>query len=53
MEFKEGDLPEGPPASLKLPRDEVVRMVSGAGFALSSESATLLPYQYVLTFKKR
>jgi ubiquinone/menaquinone biosynthesis C-methylase UbiE len=53
VEFKEGDLPEGPPASLKLPRAEVVRLVSAAGFSRSSENATLLPYQYVLTFRKR
>jgi ubiquinone/menaquinone biosynthesis C-methylase UbiE len=53
VEFKEGDLPEGPPASLKLPRAEVTRLVSAAGFSLSSENVTLLPYQYVLTFRKR
>jgi ubiquinone/menaquinone biosynthesis C-methylase UbiE len=52
VEFKQGDLPEGPPASRKLARDEVVRLVSASGFSLASENETLLPYQYVLTFQK-
>jgi ubiquinone/menaquinone biosynthesis C-methylase UbiE len=53
VEFKEGDLPEGPPASMKLPRDEVAKLVSAAGFSAAGENTTLLPYQYVLTFQKR
>jgi ubiquinone/menaquinone biosynthesis C-methylase UbiE len=53
VEFKEGDLPEGPPASMKLPHDEVVRLMSTAGFSLSAENTALLPYQFVLTFEKR
>jgi ubiquinone/menaquinone biosynthesis C-methylase UbiE len=42
VEFKQGDLPEGPPANLKLPHDEVVRLVSGAGFSLANENKTRL-----------
>ncbi len=53
VEFKEGDLPEGPPASLKLARADVVQAVSTAGFALTADNDALLPYQYVLTFERR
>jgi ubiquinone/menaquinone biosynthesis C-methylase UbiE len=52
VEFKEGNLPEGPPESVKLPRAELVKLVTGAGFALEREDAELLPYQTFLVFRK-
>ena len=52
IEFKEGDLPEGPPESTKIPRDDLVKLVTGAGLVLTTEHAKLLPYQTFLVFKK-
>ena len=52
VEFKEGDLPEGPPAALKIPRDEMVSLVQGSGFVLAGEEKDLLPYQSLLVFRK-
>ena len=52
IEFKEGDLPEGPPESVKIPRDRLVELVTGAGLVLASERADLLPYQTFLVFQK-
>lgn len=52
IEFKEGDLPQGPPENLKLPRSELLALVREAGFQLSAEIDDLLPYQYFLFFLK-
>jgi 2-polyprenyl-3-methyl-5-hydroxy-6-metoxy-1,4-benzoquinol methylase len=52
VEFKEGELPEGPPASVKIPRAELLKKVTGAGFRLVAERADLLPYQTFLTFER-
>lgn len=52
VEFKEGDLPQGPPAAMKLRLDEVVQLANTAGFANIASDTSLLPYQYVLTFRK-
>lgn len=52
IEFKEGDLPEGPPESAKIPREELVKLVTNAGLVLTSERANLLPYQTFLVFRK-
>ena len=46
------DSPVGPPASMKLTRDEVIAEVQAAGFALSKEH-TFLPHQYFLEFVPR
>lgn len=51
MEVKEGKLPEGPPESVKLPRAELVKLVTGAGLTLESEQPELLPYQTFLVFR--
>lgn len=53
LEFKEGELPEGPPASMKLPGRAVVGLLTGAGFDLVSEKPELLPYQTFLEFRRR
>jgi SAM-dependent methyltransferase len=52
VEFKEGDLPEGPPASLKIPLDQLLGLVRGSGFAFIREEKDLLPYQTFLVFRK-
>ena len=43
------DAPMGPPASMKLTREEVVAELESAGFALRQEH-TFLPHQYFLVF---
>ncbi len=50
IEFKEGELPEGPPAEVKIPRAELIRLAEGAGFTFEAEETELLPYQVFLTF---
>lgn len=52
VEFKEGDLPEGPPASVKLTRAEVLALASHAGLTLREDRTDLLPYQTFLVFGK-
>jgi ubiquinone/menaquinone biosynthesis C-methylase UbiE len=52
IEFREGDLPEGPPEAVKIPRTEIVKLVTAAGLALDSEKPDLLPYQTFLVFRK-
>jgi hypothetical protein len=52
IEFKEGKLPEGPPESAKIPRKQLVELVTQAGLALEAEKADLLPYQVFLVFRK-
>jgi 2-polyprenyl-3-methyl-5-hydroxy-6-metoxy-1,4-benzoquinol methylase len=52
VEFKEGKLPEGPPEGMKIPRAQLVALVTGAGLVLDSEKPELLPYQTFLVFRK-
>jgi len=52
IEFKEGDLPEGPPESVKLRKADLMALMAGAGFKFIDEKEDLLPYQYMLTFRK-
>jgi ubiquinone/menaquinone biosynthesis C-methylase UbiE len=52
VEFKEGKLPEGPPEAVKIPRKQLIELVSQAGLALEAEQADLLPYQVFLVFRK-
>jgi ubiquinone/menaquinone biosynthesis C-methylase UbiE len=52
VEFKEGKLPEGPPEAVKIPRKQLIELVSWAGLPLESEKADLLPYQVFLVFRK-
>jgi len=51
IEFKEGALPEGPPEAMKISRQALVDLASGAGLRLDVEHADLLPYQTFLVFK--
>ena len=52
IEFKEGKLPQGPPEHGKIPRAELVRLVTAAGLVLDGEKPGLLPYQHLLTFRR-
>jgi SAM-dependent methyltransferase len=52
VEFREGALPQGPPESVKIPKTEIIALVTGAGFTLESERADLLPYQHFLVFRR-
>jgi SAM-dependent methyltransferase len=52
IEFKEGNLPEGPPESVKITRAQMVELAVKAGLSLDSERADLLPYQTFLVFRK-
>ncbi|HKQ61904.1 MAG TPA: methyltransferase domain-containing protein [Candidatus Polarisedimenticolaceae bacterium] len=49
VDWREGEMPLGPPVARKLGRDKVVAEFTRAGWKLSSESMALL-YQYVLVF---
>jgi ubiquinone/menaquinone biosynthesis C-methylase UbiE len=52
IEFKEGDLPAGPPSSLKIPKSEMVSLLDGVGLKLAEEKTGVLPYQYFLVFAR-
>ena len=49
VDFQKRDLPVGPPASMKIAREDLVRQMEAAGFSLINEH-TFLPYQYFLVF---
>jgi hypothetical protein len=51
IEFKSGDLPQGPPEK-KIPKAEIVRLSKEAGFSLKEEQPDLLPYQEFLVFER-
>ncbi|MHB8971268.1 MAG: class I SAM-dependent methyltransferase [Pirellulaceae bacterium] len=53
IDFKEGDLPEGPPEKIKVPKAEVIRLCKEAGFTLKEDRSDLLPYQEFLVFERR
>ena len=52
VEFKEGDLPQGPPEAMKIPKESMIKLVSNAGFVLAGDRSELLPYQSFLVFSK-
>jgi len=52
IEFKEGDLPEGPPASVKIPKKKLIDMIIESNFKLDTEKSDFLPYQTFLIFIK-
>ena len=53
IEFREGDLPEGPPAAVKIPKNRLVAMITANKFSLEAEKSEILPYQIFLIFAKR
>lgn len=52
IDWREGDLPLGPPPDHKLPRAQVVEEMNAAGYRLADEP-DFLPYQYFLIFAPR
>ncbi len=52
IEFKSGDLPEGPPEQVKIPKAELIDLLKSAGFTFKEDKAELLPYQEFLVFVK-
>jgi len=53
IEFKEGKLPEGPPEDIKIPLEKMISITTDAGFVNLKQNDVLLPYQYLLEFKKQ
>jgi len=49
IDFHKRDLPVGPPVSMKIAREDLVKQMEEAGFRLVREH-TFLPYQYFLVF---
>jgi hypothetical protein len=52
IDFKEGDLPEGPPEAVKVPKAKILGLCDEAGFRLETDLADLLPYQELLIFRR-
>lgn len=52
IDFKEGDLPEGPPEKIKVPKAQVIRLAKEAGFTLKEDRSDLLAYQEFLVFER-
>ena len=53
IEFKSGNLSEGPPEHVKIPKAELIDLLQGAGFTFKESKAKLLPYQEFLVFVNR
>ncbi|HXB54524.1 MAG TPA: methyltransferase domain-containing protein [Vicinamibacteria bacterium] len=49
IDFHKRELPLGPPLSIKIAREDLIRQMEAAGFQLLREH-TFLPYQYFLVF---
>lgn len=49
IDFQKRELPLGPPLSMKIAREDLIRQMEAAGFQLLREH-TFLPYQYFLVF---
>jgi ubiquinone/menaquinone biosynthesis C-methylase UbiE len=52
IEFKEGNLPEGPPAAVKIPKKKLIDMILEHNFKLDRDKADFLPYQEFIIFSK-
>jgi predicted methyltransferase len=52
LDFHKRELPVGPPPSMKISREEMVKEWEAAGFRLAVEQ-TILPHQYFLEFRLR
>jgi predicted methyltransferase len=49
IDFHKRDLPVGPPAGMKIAREDLLKQMQANGFRLAAEH-TFLPYQYFLVF---
>lgn len=52
IEFHEGDIPQGPPDSAKIPKEKLIHYAQQAGLKLNREIEDILPYQVFLEFSK-
>ena len=52
IDFQAGELPEGPPERIKVPKKEIFRLCKEAGFTLKQDKPDLLPYQEFLVFER-
>lgn len=52
IEFREGDIPQGPPESAKIPKDKIISYALQSGLKLNREIENILPYQIFLEFSK-
>lgn len=52
IDFKAGDLPIGPPDSMKIPRERFLDDAAAAGFELAAEH-DFLPYQYFVVLRPK
>jgi hypothetical protein len=52
IDFQEGELPEGPPEEIKVPKKQVIHLCKEAGFTLKRDEPDLLPYQEFLVFER-
>ena len=51
VDFKMGELPVGPPDSMKLPAEQIIQEMQAAGYALVQDDRELLPHQVLLVFQ--
>jgi ubiquinone/menaquinone biosynthesis C-methylase UbiE len=51
LEFKMGKLPAGPPESMRLSKEQILKLTKEAGFNNSKEILDILPYQVFLIFE--
>jgi len=52
VDFKPGDLPQGPPDSLKVPSDVIAHELKESGFSGVEVDAETLPYQFVIQARR-
>jgi len=52
LEFKEGQLPVGPPDEEKLPRSSLLEIAQRYGLTLAGDFPEVVPYQHFLVFTK-
>ncbi len=52
IEFKPGDLPSGPPESVKMAPEKLIEIAQSSGLRLEKRLDELLPYQNYYVFKK-
>ena len=52
IEFKHGDIPNGPPESAKIAPEKLLEIAKSSGLELDREVNDLLPYQIYYIFKK-
>ena len=50
IDFHKRDLPVGPPAAMKIAREDLVKQMQGQGLRIREEH-TFLPYQYFIVFE--